>query len=106
MKRTLNFYPVMIGTAVEEQRHVSRIKITIPELFPDAPQQPYSLHTGNKNIFINASKPPLSSTIQVNNYIELPVINGSTMSVSKGDRLLLNFVYNKVDMGFVIGKVG
>lgn len=86
------------------------IKVYIPDVMTDKKlETPLdNIVHPLENIFINSesTKPNISGTCVISNYIELKVMKNSLngLSISQGDKLLAAFINNNPNNGYVIGK--
>ena len=83
-----------------------KLKVMIPQAFlidKDASLSETKSQKGNTSIFINATIPALNSYATKYNYITLPVLN-SLGRISKGDRLIAQFVDGNPEYGFISGR--
>lgn len=124
MDLKVNFKSPMFVYAADSNGIVnSRINVFIPEVFlvgTNESSTSYKTPKGNTSIFVNETPPAISPYITRYNYISLPVVSDrlvtitkgnssgtyrSTMgSISKGDRLIAEFVNNNPNYGIIIGR--
>lgn len=103
----IKFKELMYGYAAETVTS-NKIKVYMPDLFPDQKKGKYvdfSTNIGSsKNMIVNINTPSISSLIKCRNYLYLPVIQKEELSVELNDRLLLGFVNCDPKNGIIIGK--
>lgn len=103
----VRFRELMYGYAAETVT-AKRIKVYMPDLFPDQKKGAaidFAVNIGSaKNTIINVNPPPISNSIMCRNYLYLPVAQKDPLSVKLHDRLLLGFVNCDPKNGIIIGK--
>lgn len=123
MDTNISFKSPMFVYAAETVTNPKSLKVFVPEAFfidKDSDISETRIIKGGTNIFINATVPAISGSAMKYNYITLPVIgsgiasisiNGYTRSgptgigmISKGDRLIAEFVNNNPRYGIIIAR--
>lgn len=103
----IEFKELMFGYAAEDSSD-KKIKVYIPDLFPDKRKGAaidYKTNNGSaKNIIINKNAPSISNMLNNKNYLTL--LNLNSISVSLNDKLIIGFVHSNPKDGVIFGKAG
>lgn len=86
---------------------VSKLKVCIPEVFLDkkiAIYDSYKIGKEDTNIFCNDISPAISPTVNLQNYITLPVFCNSGRYIKVGDKFCANFINGNPESGFIIAR--
>lgn len=106
--RDIEIQEYMYGYSAETYKYGSnRIKVFIPELFLDKPTNQLidtKISKGTENVFKNTTPPALLQYISSRNYITLPTINNTSMTIHKDDRLIILFINRDPRNGIIIGR--
>lgn len=103
--KNISFSQLMYAYAAESS-YGSKMKVYMPDLFPDKKQGSaidYKINNGSaKNTIINKNTPPISNMIDARNYLELPVMGN--VSASLNDKLVVAFINSNPRNGIILGK--
>ena len=107
MNRTIGFSSPMFVYAGESYKHCPDIlEVIVPQAFlidKNSSLSETKSQKGNTSIFINATIPALNAYATKYNYITLPVLN-PLGGISKGERLIAQFVDDNPEYGFILGR--